>query len=155
MANARIDNNSSGQRRPSPQRLATCLATALGLGGLTPPAIAANIVVTACSDADIVHPPLHLFGLRSSVFIANDGDTIDMTRLGTCTITLTNGAIPITVNNLEFVGPNSQTLPTNGQSSDRVSNHTATGRILFENLTIAHGKTAGNGGCIQSAGTVD
>ena len=155
MANAQIDNNSSGRRRPSAKRLATCLATALGLGGLIPPANAANIVVTACSDADIVHPPLHLFGLRSSVFSANDGDTIDMTKLGTCTITLTNGAIPITVNNLQVVGPNSQTLTIDGQSSDRVFNHTGTGGILFENLTIAHGKTAGNGGCIQSAGTVD
>jgi hypothetical protein len=155
MPNARFDNNSPGQRRPRPTHLAACLATALGLGGLITPAIAANIVVTACSDADIVHPPLHLFGLRSSVLIANDGDTIDLTKLGTCTISLTDGAIPITVNNLEFVGPNSQTLTIDGQSSDRVFNHTGTGGILFENLTIAHGKTAGNGGCIQSAGTVD
>ena len=155
MHNAQVESNSSGRRRPRPLHLAACLATALGLGGLVTPAIAANIVVRACSDDDIFHPPLILFGLRSSVAVANDGDTIDLTKLGTCTITLTNGAIPVTVNNLEFVGPTSQIVTIDGQSSDRVFNHTGTGGILFENLTIAHGKTAGNGGCIQSTGTVD
>ncbi len=77
-----------------------------------------------------------------------------MTELSNCTITLTDGAIPIAVNNLEFVGPTGQTLTIDGKSSDRVFNHTGTGDLLFENLKIAHGKTAGNGGCIQSAGTV-
>lgn len=159
MSNAPFDNNWSGQCRPRRHRLAACLVTALGLGGSVMPAIAANVVVKACSDADVFisnppFPPLILTGLRSSVASAKDGDTIDMTALTNCTITLTEGEIPITVNNLEFVGPNNQTLTIDGKSRDRVFVHTGTGKILFENLTIAHGAAAFNGGCIQSAGTV-
>ncbi len=147
---------SSEKRRPRRRHLAACLAAALGVGGLTSPAIGANLVVQACSDDNVFHPPqLFLYGLRSRVGIAKDGDTIDMTELSNCTITLTDGAIPVPVNNLDFIGPNDKSLTIDGHSSDRVFNHTGTGGILFENLTIAHGKAAGNGGCIQSSGTVD
>ncbi len=158
MPNACFGNISSRQRRPRPTRLAACLVTALGLGGLVTPAIAANIVVKACSDADIVHPPLFLFGLRSSVASANDGDTIDMTELSNCTITLTDGAIPITVNNLEFVGPNSHTLTIDGNHRDRVFKHTGSGTLALNGFTVADGyflySGSAEGGCIESLGTV-
>ena len=159
MSYTRVDNKSPGQRGPNPNLLAACLATALGLGGLVTPAIAANIVVKACSDADIVHPPLILFGLRSSVASANDGDTIDMTELSNCTITLTDGAIPITVNNLEFVGQNSQTLTIDGNFSGRVFKHTGSGTLALNGFTVADGyfspgAGAAEGGCIESLGTV-
>ena len=147
------------------KKIVASLAAILGFASM--PGFAANIVVQACSDADIFHagnPPLFLYGLRSSVGRANSGDTIDMTRLHNCTITLTAGAIPITVKNLSFVGPSDNTLTIDGNNSDRVFNHVGytlnhinPGVLMLSNMTITHGKASGNGGCIQSVkgGTVD
>jgi hypothetical protein len=153
MPNVRIGNKSSGQRRPRPDLLAACLATALGLGALTSPAIAANIVVKACSDSDIYHPPLILFGLRSSVASANDGDTIDMTGLTGCTITLTDGEIPITVNNLSLKGPPGQALTINANYASRIFDHTGTGTVTLSYLSLNNGYS-NEGGCIYSTGSL-
>lgn len=131
---------------------------ALGLGGLITPALAANIVVRACSDADIFNPPLILFGLRSSVADANDGDTIDMTALSGCTITLTDGEIPITVNDLTFIGPTSHALTIDAHEASRIFKHTGTGTLALSGFTVSDGyflySGAAEGGCIDSLGTV-
>ncbi len=150
-----------------PHHLAACLAAALGLGSLVTPAIAANIVVHACSDADIFIGgggpiPIILFGLRSSVTYANSGDTIDMTGLTACTITLTNGEIPITVNDLTIKGPPGHPVTINGGAASRIFNHSGTGIVRLSYLTLysgysdppASGSDAGHGGCVISKGSV-
>ena len=162
MPNTQSDNNSPSRCTSHSTHLAACLATALGLGGLVTPAIATNIVVEVCSDADIDNPPLRLFGLRSSIFIANDGDTIDMTELTACTLTLTDGEIPITVNNLTFKGPPGHPVAINGSYTSRIFDHTGTGTVTLSYISLANGYSGpvdaytgtGFGGCIYSKGSL-
>ena len=142
-----------------PQRLAACLTAALGLGSLATTAIAATDTVKVCSDSDIYHPPLLLLGLRSVVAGANDGDTIDMTELSNCTLTLTDGEIPITVNNLTFTGPTNHTLTIDAHGASRIFDHTGTGTLALYGFTVSNGYSypqvgSSQGGCISSHGTV-
>ncbi len=168
MSIAHLGVNLPNSRKLRPRHLAACLATALGLGSLVTPAIAANIVVEVCSDANVFVPPnppvppLILFGLRESVAIANSGDTIDMTHLVGCTITLTDGEIPITVNNLTFNGPPGQPVTINGNYTSRIFDHTGTGTVTLSYLSLTNGYSGpvdsytgtGYGGCIFSKGSL-
>lgn len=136
------------------RRLVLGLTAILGLGGLCEQACATNWVVGTCTDGiDGNHP--YATWLRRAVGEAQSGDIIDMTGLTCSTITLVNGAIPIGVANLEIDGPTGSTLTIDGNHQDRVFNQTASGgQLLLSNVTITHGQTSGNGGCIQSVGTV-
>ncbi len=158
-------NSPRGYRAVASRRkhLAACLAAALGLGGLATQAIAATDTVKVCSDSDIYHPPLLLLGLRSTVAGANDGDTIDMTALSNCTITLTAGEIPITVNNLLFTGPTSQNVTIDAHKASRIFDHTGTGGVTLSYVSLKNGYSdppdtptrVGFGGCVFSKGSLD
>ena len=91
--------------------LATCMATAIGFG----PAIASpefdltaaqrspTLAVSNCNDAG---PG----SLRNAVAAAADGETIDLTQLACSPITLTTGAINVSVETLTLQGPGAQQL---------------------------------------------
>jgi hypothetical protein len=93
--------------------------------------------------------------LRYAVLNAVDGDTVDLGALNCSTITLTQGALPVSVNNLTLTGPANGTLAIDGNHADRVFMHTGTGTLALQHLTVRNGYFANSsgpasGGCIVS-----
>jgi hypothetical protein len=141
-------------RRP----LALCLAVVLAA---PLPTLASTIMVTTCADSGAG-------SLRDAVASAISGDTIAFdANLGCSTISLTSGAITIgdgrdgqPLTNLAIDGPGRNALTIDGGYADRVLVDVATLPGLASALTISglrlqHGFTAGDGGCVQSGGSVD
>ena len=137
----------------SPRRpLTAALATLLGV--CASDTIAATAPVTNCNDSGSG-------SLREAVtYVAESGDTVDMTTLTCGVISLTTGAINVTQNDLTFSGPGRDLLTVTAQyQSDRVFNHSGTGTVGIERLNVTHGTVSsatGNvyGGCISSKGQV-
>jgi hypothetical protein len=103
--------------------------------------------------------------LRSVVAGAGEGDTIDLSQLTCSTITLTQGAIDLSVlgdhhiNNLTLMGPGAAALTIDG-NGDRVLTHgdyqIGLGTLSIRDLTIANGDYPhGLASCIDSSGDVD
>jgi len=97
--------------------------------------------------------------LRAVIEAAADGDTIDLQALACSTITLTSGAIVIPLDNLALTGPGTS-LTIDGNGADSLFEHTGSGTLTIDDLTLAHGFKYQNGsedadgGCIFSAGSV-
>jgi len=142
--------------------MAACVAAIFALS--TPAAIAITLpitrFVTSCSDAGTG-------SLRATVAASNEGDTVSMVELpttyGCSTITLSTGAIAVSRNKLTLLGPGSGVTITgkygNARETDRVINHTGTGTVYLEYLTITEGLLYSStqtekGGCIYSKGNV-
>ncbi len=130
------------------------LAAALGtlLGVCATDTIAATAKVSNCNDSGSG-------SLREAVtYIAESGDTVDMTTLTCGVISLTTGAINVTQNDLTFSGPGRDLLTVSAQyQADRVFNHSGTGTVGIYSLSVTHGTVstaAGNafGGCISTKG---
>jgi hypothetical protein len=100
--------------------------------------------VPRCSDAN----------LRNAVVAAGDGDTVDLGVFHDCSITLLGGAIPIGVDDLTLHGPADGSLMIDGKYVDRVFDHTGTGTLAIDHMTLTHGNAGGNGGCASSAGSI-
>jgi len=116
----------------------------------------ATLAVTSCSDA-----PDEPGSLRGTIAAATSGDTIDLSALTCSKITLTQGQIPVDVENLTLLGPGRDALTIDAGSTDRHFYHHGTGSFAIENLTITNGliqdpDPTGNrdGGCILSLGTI-
>src|SRR3982751_2108825 len=134
--------------------LALCLAAVLAM----PPAIASTITVSNCDDSVAG-------SLRAAVASAISGDTIDFSAtLGCSTISLTSGAITIgqggdgqPIVNLEIEGPGRNALTIDGGYTDRVLVHAAgaTGALTIAGIKLQHGFTDGDGGCLESDGSVN
>jgi hypothetical protein len=101
--------------------------------------------------------------LRAAVVGAADGDLIDMSALQCSVITLQNGAIGITQNNLTLSGPGADLLELRGASAQGqgVLAHYGTGTLAIDHLAITSGKlymsSSGKyfgGGCIGSFGNL-
>jgi hypothetical protein len=100
-------------------------------------------------------------GLRQAITSAADGDTIAM-PMGCSVITLTAGAIPIMVDNLNLVGPGAAAFTIDGGGGsgfyNRVFRHYGAGTLAISGITIADASVLNsvepNGGCIDSDGTV-
>jgi hypothetical protein len=107
--------------------------------------------VTSCDDTGIGT-------LRGAVTTAVSGDVIDLTGLSCSKITLTSGAISVTVDDLTINGPGASALTVDGHAASGVLNHYGTGTIAINDLTIANGRIAGyvqhGGACILSAGNI-
>ncbi|HET8940783.1 MAG TPA: IPTL-CTERM sorting domain-containing protein [Rudaea sp.] len=136
-----------------------------------PAGVAATLAVSSCVDDAT---SLATAGtLRNAVANAGNGDTIDLTTLSCSTITLTQGALPITVDYLRLAGPSAGTLTVDGGGSDRVFAHTGYGTLYLDHLTVRDGLALDSGqsykpqspnsasslakaegGCIYSAGNV-
>ena len=151
-------SNRCNQMHSHLKPLAACVAALFGLAAH--PAQAVNVIVSNCNDSGAG-------SLREIVsFVAESGDTADMTGLTCGTISLHTGAITIAQNELSLVGPGQHLLTISGkyngkQENDRVLNHTGTGELNVTGLTIAQGDYYSSavseqirGGCIQSAGNV-
>jgi len=103
--------------------------------------------------------------LRSVIAGAGEGDTIDLSELACSTITLTQGAIDLSVlgdhhiNDLTIIGPGAAALTIDG-NGDRVLAHgdyqIGLGILTIRDLTIANGDYPhGLASCIDSSGDVD
>jgi hypothetical protein len=119
---------------------------------LTRPAAAATVrTVLNCKDEG---PG----SLREAIGIAGDGDTIDLAHLSCGLITLTTGAIPVLLDNLDVTGPGPELLTVQGGGSDRLFLHYGGGSFTLRGLSLRDGvdRSSGfhvaGGGCIASAG---
>lgn len=117
-----------------------------------PTSPASLLPVSDCADDDGAGT------LRNVIAAAGEGDTVDLSALACSTITLTQGAIPVLLNDLTIVGPGAGTLAIDGAGSDRVLLHPGYGTLALQRITIRNGATSVSGyhitggGCIASAG---
>ncbi len=112
----------------------------------------APITTVAASCADDGSPG----SLRSLVAAASSGDSIDLSALACSTITLTQGQIPIAIDDLTIVGPGANNLTIDGNHKDRVFAHFGYGTLSLSGMTVSNGSKivsgtdVGAGGCIAS-----
>jgi hypothetical protein len=113
---------------------------------------AALLPVTSCADDGSAGT------LRTVVDAAGEGDTVDLSALTCSTITLTQGAIPLLLNDVALVGPGANALAIDGAGADRVLVHPGYGALTVTGLTLRNGAASVSGyhitggGCIASAG---
>jgi len=108
-----------------------------------------SIVVSNCDDAG-------QGSLRAAIATAPEASHIDLSQLACSTITLTSGAITINQQYLYLDGPGASALTIDGSSRDRIFNEYqfGAGYLDIERLSLAHGASAGDGGCLRSGGYV-
>jgi hypothetical protein len=125
------------------------LLAAIGMGS---PAHAATVTVTNCKDAG---PG----SLRAAVASAASGDIVDL-RLRHCTILLTTGEIAVPQQDLRLIGSGADTLTLTTGFRTRVLNHSGTGTLSVERLSIIDSSSHAHifydyAGCIRSLGSVE
>ena len=111
-----------------------------------PAAIAGSRTVSTCADSGSG-------SLRAAVGASASGDTVDMSGLNCSPITLSTGAIQVTVANLTVLGKTQQTLAIDGGYKAAIFEHTGTGTLSVSDVTLRHGYY-GAGGCIFSKGSI-
>ena len=152
----------SNLRRPlrlQPTPLAACLSTLFALNAAPALAGVSHVVVTCDDSPTAISTP---GTLRYWVKNAATGDTIDLGDIvndcSPSTITLQQGELEVTQDDLNFFGPSNGTVTITANHGSRVIKHSGTGILTISSLTIADGKYAGEnaaGGCIYSKGRVD
>jgi len=147
----------NARRKP----LATCIAALFSLS--TPAAMAATTWTVDTCDGGSSAGNLNTYSgnLRFAVAHAalGGGDTVDMTLLKCGVISLSTGALNISQKDLTLKGPGIDKLVITGLYYDRVLNHTGSGSLYLESLSIVEGSVNATGvdargGCIYSAGSV-
>jgi len=136
------------------------LADEYGLEMLLPADPRSTTSVANCNDSGAG-------SLRQAVLDTASGGTVDLRGLSCSKITLTTGQIEISQASLILIGDGRDVLTiANGNGtkySNRIFNHTGTGTLIVEGMTVTGGVaaapatgTSGNafGGCIRSGGTV-
>ncbi|HEY6892915.1 MAG TPA: choice-of-anchor Q domain-containing protein [Rhodanobacteraceae bacterium] len=114
-----------------------------------------TLAVTECSESAV----------REAVASASSGDTIDLTALSACTITLAAGEIAVAVDDLTVEGPADSSLTLSGNHASRIFHHTGQGLLTLDHLTITEGNYVtpvqdkyvsyvGTGGAVHSEGSV-
>lgn len=89
--------------------------------------------VTSCADDGAPGT------LREVVAAAGEGDRLDLSQLNCSVITLTQGAIPVMLDNLSLLGPGADRLAIDGARLDRVFVHYGYDTLDLEGLTIRNG----------------
>jgi hypothetical protein len=120
-------------------------------GAKLPQRVGSTLPVTSCADDNGAGT------FRSVIAAAIDGDTVDLTQLTCGTITLAQGAVTTSVDNLEIQGPGQAQLTIDGAHADRVVVLSGAGTLAISDLSIANGYLAGdyNGGCVRSYGNIN
>ena len=153
----------SGAKRVPGMRLrplVACLSTLSALAQT--PALASTFFINSCDDSpSAIGTP---GTLRYSVANAVSGDTINLSSVPalvascpTSTITLLQGELAFSQASLTFQGSTVKPVTISGNVNGRVFNHTGTGTLSINYLTIADGKYANeqaDGGCIRTSGSV-
>jgi len=90
--------------------------------------------------------------LRDALASAVDGDTIDLTDLRNCTITLESGALTTSAA-VTILGPGEADLIIDGASSDRVL-YGLGAYLAISGMTLENGYAPDSGGCLAASGNV-
>jgi hypothetical protein len=153
--------------RPTQLRfLCLSISSALYLTSVPTSLFAATIPVTFCGDEQMGVPQPG--SLRDVVtHSAQSGDIVDLSTCKGSTITLKNGAIPVTQDSMTLIAstPDSGAPPTvtiDGDGTDRVLIHGGRGTLSINSVIVQNGNYArddyllgGGGGCITSAGSLE
>lgn len=144
--------------QPGAQRGVAALFAQLQARALARPAaaahVAASLPVTRCADDS--HPGT----LRNVIATAGEGDTVDLTGLACSTITLTQGAIPVLLDDLVVAGPGAGALAIDAAGVDRAFVHYGYGTFTLQGLSVRNGVTrvtgyhVTGGACVISNGYV-
>jgi hypothetical protein len=127
--------------------IAACICAAFALASHSTNALANTVSVAQCTEAS----------LRNAVNAAVSNDTVSLTALSTCKITLNTAAIAVNVTNLTILGPSANTVTIDGAKLNRAFNHTKSGTLTIEHMVLTDGKyndPNAVGGCIRSTGSV-
>ena len=130
------------------QQLRALMPRTLRISAL-PPSL---LPVTSCADDNGAGT------LRTVLETAADGATIDLSALSCSTITLTQGAIPLLLNDVTLVGPGANALAIDAAGIDRVLVHPGSGTLTVTALTLRNGVASAigyqvtGGGCVASSG---
>ena len=120
---------------------------------LKAPHTPATIAVNRCADSGTGT-------LRAAIAAAGEGDTIDLSALQCSVVTLTQGAIPVPLNDLTVAGPGAARLAIDGAGADRVFVHYGYGTLRLQQLNVRNGASVvggyhvTGGACILSGGNV-
>lgn len=145
------------------RRLAGAIATLFALSSPLAMALPTTWTVNSCSEANSGSGTTGT--LRYAVQHAASGDVVDMTHLTCGTISLHTGAIHIPQASLTLEGPGKDKLDITGKykgnvEHDRIFDHTGTGTLYIDNVTLSFGYVkpasgiGADGGCVYSEGTV-
>jgi hypothetical protein len=120
--------------------------------------------VNTCDDVYVGNPGAHTGSLRFAAAMAGSGDTIDLSQLACSVISLKNGAIALTQDDIALIGPGRDQLLISGKygivpEHDRIVRHSGAGSLKISDLSIRDGYLDANaydrkGGCIRSQGNV-
>ena len=143
---------------PGDHRGVAAFMQALHAVGVKPrpasPASPATIAATNCADDN------NGGSLRSIIAAAHEGDMIDLGALTCSVITLSQGAIPVALDNLNVVGAGASKLAIEGAGADRVFVHYGSGKLTLGGMTVRNGVSivsgyhVAAGACIVSNGYV-
>ncbi len=120
----------------------------------TPVAAATTTAVSSCADDNGSGT------LRALVAAAGEGDTLDLSALPCGVITLTQGAIPVMLDDLTITGPGADKLAIDGAGSDRVFVHYGYDVLNLGGVAVRNGAShvsgyqVTGGACILSNGYV-
>lgn len=145
-------------RVPGDRSGVAALMRALHAVGVKPkppaPVPATTTPVTSCADDNGSGT------LRALIAGAGEGDTLDLSALTCSVVTLTQGAIPVMLDDLNVVGPAADKLAIDGAVADRVFVHYGGGTLSVAALTLRNGANlvsgynVAGGACIVSGGFV-
>ena len=141
-----LTHERSAQITPLRARLEAMRISRPALAGAQP----RLLTVANCADDDSAG------SLRTQVELALSGDIIDLSKLTCSTVTLSQGALKVALDDLTLIGPGADHLTLDGGNHDRILLHPASGTLTIDGLTIAHGRfdavdnDIGFGGCVAT-----
>src|SRR3982750_1438343 len=129
--------------RPAPEASNLRFRAPVGVAPVQRAAATINISICAESGPG---------SLRDALANAVDGDTIDLTDLVNCTITLETGALTTSAA-VTILGPGEADLTIDGANSDRVL-YSLGASLAISGTTLANGYAPESGGCLAASGNV-
>jgi hypothetical protein len=128
-----------------PVREASNLGFRAPAGAPSKTGAAATIIVSTCAESGTG-------SLRDALASAVDGDTVDLTDLRNCTITLESGALTTSAA-VTVLGPGEADLIVDGAGTDRVL-YALGASLAVSAMTLENGYAPDSGGCLAASGSV-
>lgn len=128
---------------------AHALARATSFAFHAAPLGGATLPVTSCLDDSSGGT------LREVLATAGEGDTLDLSGLACSTITLANGELATSVDDIQLLGPSDHELTIDAVTESRVISHVGAGTLGLSHLGFRNGRiNTGTGACVYSGGSV-